>query len=102
MAKKTNKPPDFFEENPFDPVSAASGSSRKNPRESIKKTVDEPKRKAGFYLSAKILDRFNRKFYELKLEGLSIVNKSALLEAALSFALDDMDKGNRSRILANL
>ena len=102
MAKPTNKPPDFFEESPFDPVSAASGSRRKNPRESIKKTVDEHKRKAGFYLSEKILDRFNRKFYELKLEGHSIVNKSALLEAALSFALDDMDKGHRSKILSNL
>ena len=101
MAKQTNKPPDFFEENPFDPVSAASGSSQKNPQESIKKSVDEQKRKAGFYLSTKILDRFNRKFYELKLEGHSIVNKSALLEAALSFALDDMDKGNRSKILSN-
>jgi len=102
MAKQTNKPPDFFEENPFDPVSAASGNSQKNPQESIKKKVDEQKRKAGFYLSTKILDRFNRKFYELKLEGLSIVNKSTLLEAALSFALDDMDKGNRSKILSNL
>jgi len=102
MAEKTEKPPDFFEESPFDPVSAASGSSRKNPRQSIKKKVNEQKRKAGFYLSEKILDRFNRKFYELKLEGLSIVNKSALLEAALSFALDDMDKGSRSKILSNL
>ena len=102
MAKQTNKPPDFFEENPFDPVGAASGGSHKNPSESIKKSVDEPKRKAGFYLSARILDRFNRKFYELKLEGLSIVNKSALLEAALIFALDDMDKGSRSKILSNL
>jgi hypothetical protein len=102
MAKQTNKPPDFFEENPLDPVSAASGGNRKNPREGIKKAVDEHKRKAGFYLSAKILDRFNRKFYELKLEGLSIVNKSALLEAALAFALDDMDKGNQSKILSNL
>ena len=102
MAKQTNKPPDFFEKNPFDPVGAASGGSRKNPRESMKKTVDEPKRKAGFYLSAQILDRFNRKFYELKLEGLSIVNKSALLEAALAFALDDMDQGKQSKILSNL
>ena len=102
MVKETNKPPEFFEESPFDPVGAASGGSRNNPRENIKKSVDEQKRKAGFYLSEKILDRFNRKFYELKLEGLSIVNKSTLLEAALAFALDDMDKGNQSKILSNL
>jgi hypothetical protein len=102
MAKQTNEAPEFFDENPLDPVGAASGGSRKDPRQRNKKAADEQKRKAGFYLSTTILDRFNRKFYELKLEGLSIVNKSALLEAALAFALDDMDKGKQSKILSNL
>ncbi len=29
MAKKTKKSPDFFEENPFDPVNAAIGDGQK-------------------------------------------------------------------------
>jgi hypothetical protein len=57
------------------------------------------KKKAGFYLSADILNRFNLKFYELKLSGVAIDNKSNLLELMLGFALDDMDKGEQSRIL---
>jgi hypothetical protein len=48
------------------------------------------------------LDRFSRKFYELKLAGVAIENKSALLEVALSFALDDLDKGPKSRQLQGI
>ena len=53
----------------------------------------------GFYLSQELLDRFNTKFYELKLSGVAIENKSGLLERALEFALDDLDKGDRSAML---
>jgi hypothetical protein len=38
----------------------------------------------------------------LKLEGVAIENKSALLELALSFALDDMDRSHESRLLSHL
>jgi hypothetical protein len=38
----------------------------------------------------------------LKLAGAAIENKSALLELALSFALDDLDKGAKSRVLQNI
>ena len=34
--------------------------------------------------------------------GAAVDNKSALLELALSYALDDMDKGKNSRVLKNL
>ena len=49
-----------------------------------------------------IIERFNRKFYELKLAGIAIDNKSTLLELALAFALDDLDKGAKSRVLGRL
>jgi hypothetical protein len=67
-----------------------------------KKNAADTKRKAGFYLSVDILNRFNRKFHELKLVGVAIENKSALLELALSFALDDMDRSHESRLLSHL
>ena len=60
------------------------------------------KKKAGFYLSVDILNRFTLKFHELKLAGGAIDNKSTLLEAALDFALDDVDKGAGSQILQRL
>jgi hypothetical protein len=102
MAKNENNPPDFFEDRPFDPVNVAIGPGTQSGRVKSKKIVADTKRKAGFYLSVDILNRFNRKFHELKLEGVAIDNKSALLELALCFALDDMDKVNESRLLAHL
>jgi hypothetical protein len=60
------------------------------------------KKKAGFYLSKEIINRFNFKFHELKLAGIAIDNKSTLLELALAFALDDLDKGEKSRVLQRL
>ena len=101
MGSKKENTHEFFENNSFDAVSAATGSRIKAQQGRTTRTVVE-KRKAGFYLSSQILDRFNRKFYELKLEGVSIENKSTLLEIALSFALDDIDKGEDSQVLTNL
>jgi len=116
MAASKNKPPDFFKDESFDPVAAASGQgepdrSAQNPKKpaplyagkgvgSKTQMGHTPhKKKAGFYLSLELLERFTRKFYELKLAGAAIENKSALLELALSFALDDLDKGNKSQVL---
>jgi hypothetical protein len=84
-----HKSPDFFEAHELDPLTAASGRN-KAPRAAV------AKKKAGFYLSEALLKRFNRRFHQLKLEGVTIENKSALLELALAFALDDLDKGDRS------
>jgi hypothetical protein len=102
MAKNENNTPDFFEERPFDPVNVAIGPGNKSDRIKSKKVAADTKRKAGFYLSVDILNRFNRKFHELKLEGVAIENKSALLELALSYSLDELDKGAESRLLADL
>ena len=102
MAKNENNSPDFFEEKPFDPINVATGPGTKSGRVQPKRIAADTKRKAGFYLSVDILNRFNRKFHELKLEGVAIENKSALLELALSFALDDMDKVNESRVLTHI
>jgi hypothetical protein len=102
MIRDRQTKPDFFEENPVDPIKAVTGSDPKTGAVALKKNIADTKRKAGFYLSIDILERFNRKFYELKLAGVSIENKSALMALALSFALDDMDKGGKSRLLKQL
>ena len=119
MAASKNKTPDFFKDESFDPVEVATGQSGQvgpgnsgqnsekpaplYPGKSVgpkTRTGQTPnKKKAGFYVSVDLLDRFTRKFYELKLAGAAIENKSALLELALSFALDDLDKGAKSQVL---
>ena len=86
--------PDFFDENRIDPVSVATGRSKSKPAVA--------KRKAGFYFSETLLDRFNRKFHQLKLDGVPVDNKSTLAEMALHFALDDMDKQDASQLLKML
>jgi hypothetical protein len=49
-----------------------------------------------------VIERFDRKFHELKLAGAAIDNKSMLLEAAMAFALDDLDRGEKSEVLRRL
>jgi len=104
MTTEKNKKPEFFENNPFDPVLAAIGLDDKGNRkdsslEEKKNSSGIRKKKAGFYLSLDVLDRFTRKFHELKLAGIMIENKSAFIEAALKFALDDVDRGDDSTVL---
>jgi hypothetical protein len=89
-----NKSPSFFEEHVLDPVATATGN--KSPSRTV------PKKKAGFYLSEALLARFNRRFHHLKLNGAPIENKSALLELVITYALDDMDQGEQSRLLNHL
>lgn len=103
MTKQRAKPPDLFEDDGPDPVDAACG-----PRGTLPPAAKRPgaaadlKRKAGFYLPDELLERFNMKFYQLKLAGAAVDNKSALLEAALAFALDDLDRGAQSRVLKRM
>ena len=92
MASDNDSPADFFEESRIDPIQAATGG----------KPTAVAKKKAGFYLSVELLDRFNRKFFELKLADHPIDNKSALVEAALKYALDDLDRGDDSLVLSTL
>lgn len=100
MTKKSNSKPTFFEEDATDPVAAATGGQA---APAIPPgPAAHTKRKAGFYLSQELLDRFNTKFYELKLAGVAIENKSGLLEIALEYALDDLDKGEGSKLMANI
>ena len=95
MTASDNRPiPDFFEEDRLDPVSVATGRPPNKPV--------VPKKKVGFYFSETLLERFNRKFHQLKLDGVSIENKSMLAEMALHFALDDLDRKGASRLLKRL
>lgn len=112
MATGRKKTPDFFEDDGFDPVEAATGYPPGSPGDkttpSAASAKQEPpgqmaaKKKAGFYLSVELLNRFTHKFHELKLAGVAIDNKSTLLEAALGYALDDMDKGQKSQVLKKI
>jgi hypothetical protein len=108
MATGKNKLPDFFNEDGIDPVESATGNRQPLAEDSgtssgkDAKTGMSTKKKAGFYLSKEIIERFNFKFHELKLAGIAIDNKSTLLELALAFALDDLDKGRKSRVLQRL
>lgn len=95
--QQPSDPLDFFESAPIDPMRTASGRSGPG-----RPPSPVPKKKAGFYLSREVLDRFDRTFYTLKLAGHTIENKSALLEAALVFALDDVDRQEASVILERL
>ncbi|MCU0559753.1 MAG: hypothetical protein MUD16_06105 [Desulfobacterales bacterium] len=103
MNKQRVKPPDLFEDVGPDPVAAACGP-RGAPSSAAKRAgmTADLKRKAGFYLPDELLERFNKKFYQLKLAGAAVDNKSALLEAALDFALDDLDRGPESRVLKRM
>ena len=83
--------PDFFDETGMDPVSVATGGLVSKPA--------VPKKKAGFYFTETLLERFTRKFHQLKLDGVPIESKSALAEMALHFALDDLDQGDASQLL---
>ena len=93
-ASERNKHPDFFEEHGPDPVATATRFPPSAP--------PAPKRKAGFYLTESLLDRFNRHFHQMKLAGAPIENKSALLELALTFALEDLERGEQSTLLRTL
>jgi hypothetical protein len=122
MAANKKETPDFFKDESFDPIEVATGPGRPGSPERSQdldsegpphscttgSAINKPgvgpaahKKKAGFYISVEVLNRFNRRFYELKLAGAAIENKSALLELALVFALDDLDKGTGSRVLKN-
>jgi len=94
-ASERNKFPDFFEDHVLDPLTAATGRK-------IAPAMPVAKKKAGFYLSEALLERFNRRYHQLKLDGVAIENKSALLELALSFALDDLDKGEQGHLASAL
>ncbi|HEX5680431.1 MAG TPA: hypothetical protein VFX82_06320 [Desulfobacterales bacterium] len=106
MPIRRHRMPDLFDDHLPDPMEAAIG--RRQPAEGLRPpgrkapTMPEPKRKAGFYLPDELLERFNTRFYELKLAGAAVGNKSALLEAALGYALDDLDRGAESRILKRI
>ncbi|UCD32659.1 MAG: hypothetical protein JSV38_01815 [Desulfobacterales bacterium] len=101
MAARSKDTPDLFSDTPLDPMESATGYPLPASHPS-KPGSTAVKKKAGFYISVDVLQRFTLKFHELKLAGVPIDNKSTLLELALAFALDDMDKGKASRVLQNL
>ena len=112
MASGKRKTPDLFKDAALDPVEIATGHPQRPPKaetspsSAAAKSSLAPKivakKKAGFYLSVELLNRFTHKFYELKLAGVPIENKSNLLEAMLAFALDDIDRGDDSQVIKKI
>jgi hypothetical protein len=107
MPKRRTPTHDLFDDLRPDPVEAATGSRQDQAApwrrgRNAPPGMQETKRKAGFYLSDEILERFNTKFYQLKLAGSEVENKSTLLEAALAFALDDLDRGGDSQVMKRI
>jgi hypothetical protein len=92
--------PDFFEDMPIDPVHVATGSRRRTGPKGA--AAGTEKKKVGFYLPVETIDRFNRMFHQLKLAGAAIENKSALVELAIAYALEDLERGEKSRLLPRL
>lgn len=80
--KKDNQAADFFPETSFDPLIAAVRGENH----------DSDKKKAGFYLSRGLLERFDKTFYTLKIEGKGVENKSALVENLMTYALNVLDE----------
>ena len=54
-------------------------------------TIKE-KRKAGFYLTQATIDRLEKRYLMLKLEGVPVLNKSQLVELALGMLFDDLSQ----------
>ena len=52
--------------------------------------------------AGELLDRFNRKFHELKLAGSPVENKSVMLEKMLTFSLNAMDGGDETVMAVRL
>lgn len=99
--------PDFFEDEQFDPVTTATGGAASaKPVGQVPATQSDRggwnKKKAGFYLPKDLIERFNRKYHQLNLEGVVVGNKSALLETILEFGLEEMDRGSHSEIQKRL
>ena len=87
--KKDNPATDFFHEMGFDPlIAAVRGENKEN-----------DKKKAGFYLSHGLLERFDKTFYTLKLEGQGVDNKSAFVEKLIDYALDVLDCDGFEKIM---
>ena len=94
-ASEQKTPINFFKNyNNLEPVNAATQHSTT--------AAALHKRKAGFYLNTDLLERFNHCFHRLKLAGISIGNKSALVELALQYALEDLEQGDHSIILKKI
>lgn len=93
---ETNPPPDFFEEHRLDPVATAARTP------SNRRGAAVAKKKAGFYLSEALLRRFDRQFHQLKIDGVPVENKSALLELALEYALADLAREEKSVLLRKM
>lgn len=104
-ASETNTPPDFFEEHSLDPVTTAARTTAARTtaaRTPGRAPAAVPKKKAGFYLSEALLTRFDRQFHQLKIDGVPVENKSALVELALEYALADLAREAGSVLLRKL
>lgn len=86
--KKENRAADFFPDD-FDPLIAAVRGE----------TKDTDKKKAGFYLSHGLLERFDKIFYTLKIEGKEVDNKSVFVENLINYALNVLENEGFEKVI---
>ncbi len=113
MAGAKKRLPELFDEDP-DPVAVATGKPPIVPEkhstvETIKEPntdhikpdaiKDEPKKKVGYYFPLSLADEFSQLFYRLKTEKFPVKNTSELMVAIVRYGLEDISKGQRSKIL---
>jgi hypothetical protein len=105
MAEGKKRVPNLFDD--ADPVEAAMGqptpkihsdsieSQRHTPTEVIKKKV-------SYYFGIDTIEKFDDVYHTLKKEKVPIKNKSALMEALVNFALEDIRKYSGGKIYKRL
>lgn len=67
--------------------------------------MKKDKRKAGFYLTQKTIDRLEKSYLLLKLDAVPVLNKSQLVEMALEMLFDDLSRKDskvRAKLTADL
>lgn len=108
--------PSFFDDDGgFDPLAVASQVPRKpkskpkEPSKSLKtsieaqkpRTVDEKKKKVGYYFKPSNIDRLEKQLLQIQLDGHWKGKTSTFMETILEYGLEDLESGN-SRILERL
>ena len=113
--------PSFFDEDEaLDPVKAATFSPKgrahkeKNEGELDDTSIEpnthsakkiskiEKKKKAGYYFKPSNINRFEKAFLEIQLNGHWKGRQSEFMEAILEFGLVDLESGDQSEILKKL
>lgn len=57
------------------------------------------KKKVSYYLPEALAESLNQVFYSLKMKGSPVKNKSNLMASIITFALNDLEKNENSKLI---